>query len=237
MALSTKDLKDSGASVRKTIAPGSQTLKINSVNLEPFKFIENAYHLMLHVESEPIKGFEGFLIDQNDPSKGNYEGQIGRVKANRYAYADGETKSGIKIERDRSILMFIKNLCTGLDACEGKNRFVKWFSDQDGEHETIEDFVDAFDKAIQKGDEVYMDFCIAGKEYENRNGYINYDMHLPKTNRGEYAFGKASDGQVAMFSEENHLVKLPVKDLESFGDNGSDDIEVPDNSSKDFSLD
>ena len=36
MALSTKDLQES-ASVRKTIAPGNHTLKINNVELESFK--------------------------------------------------------------------------------------------------------------------------------------------------------------------------------------------------------
>ena len=105
MALSTTDLGTGGSGLPKTITPGNHVLKINSIELEDFKFIDNAYHLMLHVETAPIEGFEGFMIDKDDESKGRYAGQIGRVKASQYAFADGETKSGIKIQRDRSILI------------------------------------------------------------------------------------------------------------------------------------
>ena len=111
MALSTKDLTtESGGGMPKTIAPGNHELKINSIRLDEFRFIEGAYHLMMEMETKPIEGFEGFMKDRNDESKGHYEGQIGRVKASQYAFADGETKSGIKIQRDRSVLMFLKNL-------------------------------------------------------------------------------------------------------------------------------
>lgn len=234
MALSTKDLNES-TSVRKTIVPGNQILKINSVNLEPFKFVEDSYHLMLHVETKPINNFEGFLINPDSPEEGNYNGQIGRVKSNKYAYSDGETKSGIKIERDRSILMFIKNLCTALDASSDNDNYLTWFSDQDGEHETIENFVEAFDSKIRTDDDVYLKFCIAGKEYENKNGYINYDMYLPKAGRGQYIFGSPESNNVIEYSEDNHLVKLPVKNIEAFGD---DVISMSDNNTNnDFSLD
>jgi len=233
MALSTKDLQES-ASVRKTIAPGNHILKINSVTLEPFKFIENAYHLMLNMETEPLKDFEGFLIDQENPDTGRYTGQIGRVKANRYAYADGETKSGIKVERDRSILMFLKTLCKALDSSEGEERFVKWFSAQDGKHETIEEFVEAFNTEVTTGEKVYLAFCIGGKEYENKNGYTNYDMYLVKSRGGKYAFGNNDSEKVMTYNEKEHLIKLSVKNVSSFGD---EDISIPSNTSNDFSLD
>jgi len=233
MALSTKDLQGS-ASVKKTIAPGNHTLKINSVKLEPFKFIENAYHLMLNVETEPLKDFEGFLTDPKNAESERYEGQVGRVKANKYAYADGETKSGVKIERDRSLLMFLKNLCKGLDSASADNKFMTWFAKQDGKHETIEEFVEAFNTMITTKEKVYLTFCIAGKEYENKNGYINYDMYLPKSSKRGYAFGKSILMGVAEYDEKLHLVKLSVKDVESFGD---EDITIPSNTSNDFSLD
>ena len=91
MALSTTDLSTgSGSSgMPKTFGPGNHELKINSVRLDEFRFIENAFHLMLEMETKPIEGFEGFMIDRNDESKGHYKGQIGRVKASQYAFADG----------------------------------------------------------------------------------------------------------------------------------------------------
>ena len=47
MALSTDDLGNGGSGLPKTISPGNKVLKINNVELEQFKFIDNAYHLIL----------------------------------------------------------------------------------------------------------------------------------------------------------------------------------------------
>ena len=63
MALSTTDL-GTGTGMPKTITPGNNVLKINSIHLEDFSFIEGAYHLMLNVETPAIDGFEGFQIDK-----------------------------------------------------------------------------------------------------------------------------------------------------------------------------
>jgi hypothetical protein len=224
MALSTTDLGTGGSGLPKTITPGNHVLKINSIELEEFKFIPGAYHLMMHVETEPIEGFEGFMIDKEDESKGRYAGQIGRVKASQYAFADGETKSGIKIQRDRSILIFLRTLAHTMD-------LDSWFLEQDGQHETIEDFVKAFNATADfKGK--YLEFCVAGKEYEGKSGYTNYDMWLPKAKK--YAFGEVESGAVIKFDEAKHLKKLEVKDVQSFGD---EDVFLKPKTSSDFSLD
>jgi hypothetical protein len=225
MALSTTDLvKEGGGGLPKTIAPGNHTLKINSVALEEFKFIANAYHVMINVETEPIDGFEGFMIDKDDESKGHYAGQIGRVKASQYAYADGETKSGIKIQRDRSILIFLQNLCKSLDIND-------WFLSQDNKHDSIEEFVAAFNSTAPFKDK-YLEMCVAGKEYEGKGGYTNYDMWLPKGSKDGYAFAPKG-GKVLQYDETEHLKKMEVRPVESFGD----DMDVPPRVASDFSLD
>lgn len=223
MGLSTTDLGTGGAGQPKTISPGNHLLKINSIELEDFKFIDNAKHLMLHVETEPIEGFTGFMIDKDDESKGNYTGQIGRVKASQYAYADGETKSGIKIQRDRSILMFLQGLSKAFE-------FYDWFINEDGKHATIEKFVAALNKA-KPFEGKYIDFCVAGKEYEGKTGYINFDMWLPKAENKKYAFGD----NVMAYDETKHLKKIEVKEVKGFGDD--DDFTKPTKGSSDFSLD
>ena len=227
MALSTTDLGTGGSGLPKTISPGNHVLKINSIELEEFKFIPGAYHLMMHVETQPIDGFEGFMIDKDDESKGRYQGQIGRVKASQYAFADGETKSGIKIQRDRSILIFLRTLAHTM-------QLDSWFLGQDGKHETIEEFVKEFNKTADFRDK-YLEFCVAGKEYEGKSGYTNYDMWLPKAEGKKYAFGAEEDGAVITFDEAKHLKKLEVKDVKSFGDD--DDVFKSPKSSSDFSLD
>jgi hypothetical protein len=225
MSLSTKDLA-SGNGLPKTISPGNLKLKINSLELEDFSFIPGAMHLLLHTETEPIEGFDGFMIDKDDASKGHYAGQIGKVKASQYAFSDGETKSGIKIQRDKSLLIFLKTLSSNLGISE-------WFESQDGKHETIEDFVAAFNKTAPFKD-IYLEYCIAGKEYVGKTGYTNYDMYLPKADKGKYAFGKDAS-KIITYVEALHLKKTETKEVKNFGDD--DDLSVPNKTSTDFSLD
>lgn len=227
MGLSTTDLPVGGG-LPKTIAPGNHELKINKMELEEFTFIPGAYHVMLHVETKPIEGFEGFLIDKDDESKGHYKGQIGRIKASQYAFADGETKSGVKIQRDRSIMIFMQNLCKAYDIQD-------WFTAQDGLHETIEDLVKAFNnKAPFK--EKYLSFCVAGKEYIGKTGYTNYDLYLPKAEKGKYSFATVGDSKVMVYDESTHLKKTETKEVKNFGDD-DDLFSAPKKTSSDFSLD
>jgi len=227
MALSTEDLGTGGSGLPKTISPGNKVLKINNVELEEFKFIDNAYHLILHVETEPIEGFEGFALDKDNPDRGHFAGQIGRIKASQYAFADGETKTGIKIQRDRSILIFLQNLCKTMGINE-------WMQAQHNKHNTIEDFVDAFNQTAPIKDK-YLEFCIAGKEYVGKTGYTNYDMWLPKAEKGKYAFGEVEEGKVIRYDESKHLKKLETTEVSKFGDD-DDDLKSS-KPSTDFSLD
>ncbi len=226
MGLSTKDL-GTGSGLPKTISPGNHILKLNSISLEDFTFIDGAYHLMLHVETKPIDDFVGFFIDKDDESKGNYEGQIGRIKGSKYAFADGETKSGIKIQRDRSILIFLQNLCKTLDINE-------WFLGQDGKNETIEDFINSFNKCDLYKNK-YMEYCVAGKEYLNNAGYVNHDLWLPKAEKGKYSIGGIEEGKVIHYNEELHLTPMTVVQVSKFGDD--DDFTNAPKTSTDFNLD
>ena len=195
--------------------------------LEDFQFIDGAKHLLLNVETEPINGFEGFWVDKDNESKGRHNGQIGRVKASQYAFADGETKSGIKIQRDRSIMIFMQNLCKALEIND-------WFIAQDGLHQTIDDLIIAFNKTADFKDN-YLEFCVAGKEYVGKTGYTNYDMYLPKSEKGKYAYGEVKSSKIMQYTEAIHLRKAEIKDVKAFGDD--DSFSVPSKSSSDFSLD
>ena len=79
----------------------------------------------------------------------------------------------------------------------------------------------------------YVAVCLAGKEYEGKSGYTNYDLWLPKSSKDGYSY--AAEGQkVMMYDEATHLKKLEVKPVDSFD---GEDFSVPSRTSSDFSLD
>ena len=212
--LSTKDVKTGGGGLPKTIGPGAHELKINNVELKQFPFMvaDEAFYLMINVETKPIDGFDGFFIDKDNESLGRYDGQIGQIKTNRFYYKDGETKSGIPVSRDMEILKQLKNIClaSGTEAMD-------WFDAVDGKYDTIEEFVDAFN-AQKPYEGKFYNFCIAGKEYERNNGYTGFDLFLPKLSRGTVAFQgvDAKINKVIEYNESEMLQKLAPKDVEDF---------------------
>ena len=133
--ISTKDVQATSSSPKKTLSPGEHTVKINSIALESVSYKAGPYHLVLNVEG-PNMGpeFEGFLVDKDKPNGARYKGQIGKVKFGFYPFSDGETKTGIKISRDLSILRAIQQLCIASNKLE-------WFEEADGKFATIEEFV------------------------------------------------------------------------------------------------
>lgn len=230
MGISTKNVDSptpSGSSTSKKIEPGRQNLKITGVKLQPNKFKPGSDYLMLVVEGPAVGGgFEGFLIDKDDPSKGNHEGQVGWVKASEWAFMDSTIKSGksagTEIKRDDEILRYIKSLCveTGAEA---------WFAEQDGKHETIESFVEAFDKEKPYKDK-FLRMCVCGRQYESK-GYLNWDLYLPKWSKGNVPFENAnvaeSMSKVFTFDETKHIKKAaPVANFTPATNSGGGDLEL-----------
>lgn len=219
--LSTKDVKTGGGQP-KIIEPGVHVLKINKVILSRPEFQaiqqEEGYFMVLDVESKPIDGFVGFQIDPDDESKGHYKGQIGQVKTNRYYYRDSQTKSGIEISRDMELLKQIKNICIATNT-------LSWFEKADGKYETIEEFVDAFNKDMPFKD-VYLKFCIGGKEFEKKNNYVGYDLYLPKLTKGKLAFEaeNAKASKLIEFNEAEHVIALNQTSVNSFGGGAADPL-------------
>lgn len=205
--LNTKDIKTGGGGVPKLLQPGNTICKIMGVTLEQFKFKEGGYHVVLHLEGPDLGAdFEGFFLNKDDESLGRHKGQVGQVKAAEWAYADGETKTGIVITRDAEILKVIKNICTTFGC-------LPWLDAQDNKHATIESLVNALNTEQPFGKNT-AEFCIAGKEYLNKGGYINYELFLPKYSKAGAPFGKI---RVLTFDPEEHIRKKKVETMLEFG--------------------
>lgn len=231
--ISTKVSSSSG--INKIIQPGNVTCKINAITLESVPYKEGAYHVSLHLETAPItdEGFEGLLLDKDDPNGPRYLGQVARIKTSEWAYSDGTTKTGISISRDTEIVRVIENICKQAGC-------TKWLEDHDNTFNTIEQLVEAFNNdGLFKN--VYMDFCIGAREYINKAGYTSYDMHLVRPERGQLSFQntKAESTKVPTFNADKHIKKTKSEAVTSFKSNSDLDMDVVTTSrvSSDFDLD
>lgn len=203
--LNTKDIK-TGATP-KLLQPGNTVCKINRLDLKPFTFKPNGYDLILSLEGPDLgSGFEGFLINKEDESQGRYKGQVGQVKAAEYAFADGETASGVPVSRDGEILKFMKKLCTALG-------ILSWLDSQDNKHDTIESLIEAFNNEKPAAGKT-TEYCIGGKEYLNKGGYMNYELFLVKSSKIGMAFGNS---KVIQFNPAEHIRKKKVENVSEFG--------------------
>ena len=230
--ITTKNIT-SGGGTPKVIQPGTVECKINSITLDSVPYKEGAYHLSLNVESQPLGGdFEGFLIDKDNPSGGRHDGQVGRVRFSEWPFSDGETKTGTKVVRNDEIVKAIQTICkeTGCTA---------WLEAQDNVHETIEEFVTAFntDKPFKNK---FVKMCVGGREYMNKAGYMNFDLYLPRPGRGQASIESAEkeSSKLIAFNSETHIKKAKTESVASFSSGSDDDLDVPTTSkvSADFDL-
>jgi hypothetical protein len=171
--LSTKDMTTGGGKLRPLMGPGNNVVRINSISMDKTPWDAEAYQIHLHVESQPITGeFEGFLRDQNNESLGRYDGQIARVRMAPFPYKDATLDNGREISKDQEILkgmIFVSEVVGGrekLDAIEAN---------------TIEDFVSKCNELFSNSE--FFNVCLASREWENKEGYINNDLYFPKLSR------------------------------------------------------
>ena len=171
--LSTKDMSAGSCGTKPVIGTGNHKVKINSITFDQTPYDSEAYNITLHVESEPVTGeFNGFLKDMNNPNGERYAGQVGRVRFSPYPFKDATLNNGNEISRDTEVLkamVFLSEVVgkrTELDAIEAN---------------TIEDFMIKAAKICSETG--YINACLGAREWENKEGYVNNDLFLPKRSR------------------------------------------------------
>ncbi len=203
--LSTINLPEAGqgGGVKKTLQPENTVVKVNSLSLDKTPFTDESWNLNLHMEGEPLEGFEGFWVDKQDESKGRHLGQVARVRASQYAYKDGLI-GNTQIFKDREILKFLKSFCEAMGNPQ-------WLIDQNDRHDTIQSMIDQLNKDKPFKD-VWMNACLAGKTYI-REGYVNYDLYLPRFTAVQVPLEKkgTTPSKLIKFNEELHILKPKAK--------------------------
>ena len=169
----TKDMSAGSSRPKPVMSPGNQVVKINSITFDKTPYDPEAYNITLHVETEPVKGdFEGFYKDMNDQSKGRYEGQVGRVRMSPYPYKDATLPSGREVSRDQEVLKSMIFLSEQLGKRDALDSI---------EADTIEAFMTKASALFANSD--FFNACIGSRQWENKEGYINDDLYLPRPSK------------------------------------------------------
>ena len=202
--LNTKDMSAGSGRTKPVLDPGNHVVKINSITLDQTPYDADSYNIHLHVETAPIGGdFEGFFKDYNDQSKGRYEGQIGRVRISPFPFKDTTLPSGREISRDQEILKNMITLAETLDMRDGLDSI---------EADTIEQFMTECDSLF--GNSKLINMCIGGREWENKEGYINNDLYLPRISKDGIAMEAVDkeNSRLLKFDRAVHVKALVKKE-------------------------
>lgn len=229
MSVDFTDLLESKSSGKggKKITPGNHVLKITGLTTKEDERYPEKKYIYINVETEPIDDFEGFYID-NDPSKGRHLGKIGKINANPFGYKDGTMPSGEPVTQQRSMFMFVINLCKTLGITE-------WAKEQNNKHTTPESLIQAFNETAPFRD-VYLEFCVGGQEWINAEGYTNHNLQLPKAAGGRYSIAGIEEGKCLKFDASKHIYVPANKTPKVENFKNDDDLDIPKSSSA-FSLD
>jgi len=224
--LNTKDMSAGSGKTRPVLEPGNHIVKINSITLDQTPYDSESYNIHLHVETPPVGGdFEGFFRDYNDQSQGRYEGQVGRVRISPFPFKDTTLPSGREISRDQEILKHMITLSETLEMRDGLDSI---------NAETIEDFMRECNDLM--GGSKLINMCIGSREWENKEGYVNNDLFLPRISKDGIAMEalEKENPRLLKFDRAVHVRALVKKSTPSNGvetpfkaDSGSgDDFEL-----------
>jgi hypothetical protein len=208
--------KEAHLSISKTLDPGNCKARIYDLQLmKGYKHDENgSLHLVIFLEGEDMgEGFEGFYLDPEDKDKGRSSGRVARVKASNFAF---ETKTivikqgmrkgeEVHFDRDSEIASALINIARA----QGK------LGEYDIHGETIEQYL-ALSKPILCND-VMLEWCIAGRQYRDRNGYDKWDLYLPfDKNKKKFPFSANAEA-VIKFSKADHTkIEMAAGPVEEF---------------------
>tara|TARA_Y100000593_G_C4283990_1_gene324355 strand:+ start:242 stop:937 length:696 start_codon:yes stop_codon:yes gene_type:complete len=216
--LNTKDMSAGSGRPKPVMGPGNHKVKINSITFDKTPYDSEAYNIMLHVETEPVTGdFEGFYKDVNNQSLGRYEGQVGRIRISPFPFKDAKLPSGREINRDQEVLKSMITLAETLDMRDGLDSI---------EAQTIEEFMTECNK-LMSGSK-FINICAGSREWENKEGYINDDLYLPRMSKDGIAMEAldVENSRLLSFDKATHVRALVKKDenqtkMEFKADSGS----------------
>jgi len=207
--LSTKDMSAGSGRVKPVMGSGNNVIRINSVTFDVTPYDADAYNIVLHVEGKPEEGeFQGFLKDVANPQGPRYDGQVGRIRFAPYPYKDTTLPSGVEISRDNEVLKAMIYLSEVLNKRDELDKI---------EANTIEDFMVECNKLFSNSE--FFNACIGGREWENKDGYVNLDLFLPRMSKDGIPLEALDkeNSRLLTYNENDHLRRIQKKENTSTG--------------------
>lgn len=195
--------------IPKTIAPGNHVVKINGIRLRD-GYQKDEKHVILDVETKPIEGFEGFLIDKDKPELGRHEGQTGQVKLQQFAFNNKEYVNGQWVESSKNTEKEPTKLLDERIVRAINRIFLeagKKLSDIGKEFNTKEEMIDTLNKKNPFKD-MWFEMAIGATEYFNKDNYKQYDLFLCPNEYGQKGIAKTN-----IKLESNELVETVKYDV------------------------
>lgn len=218
-----------GNGSNKILTPGEHYCRILDLQLVSPPWNDEAYFVTIKLEGPHMgDGFEGLAVDKNNPTLGNYDGQIATVNSFRYPFSTYEWQ-GKEIQRDQQIFNWINALATQMGVWdEIKSKKITG--------ETIEQYVENV-KPFLVNPELWGTFTIAGREYY-KDGYDkpNYNLFFPKKDGKNYPYTtflnaeKEPVANLVRFNETDHIIKADkpaeAAPVDSFGDSSTPSLDL-----------
>ena len=98
------------------------------------------------------------------------------------------------------------------------------------EADTIEDFIASCNSVLSNSD--FFNACIGGKEWENKDGYVNHDLFLPKRSKDGVSIERldVENSNLVQYNADTHIVRMkksePVAKFEPSTNSVSDDFDL-----------
>jgi hypothetical protein len=206
------------ASTSKVINPGTVKVRLNDLILESLPYAGGSLQIQLQLESEPVQdeSFVGLPIDRMDPSKGNYKGQVARVKAQPYLFTD-YTYNGNTTTKETQVYKWLIRMADSIGMRAQLDTV---------EASSIEEYVTKAARVLCSPVH-YFFATIAGEEYDklasDGNTYTSYRLQLPKSSREKFPLATdASSPKFMEFNPAEHIKKKkPVEVVEEFAPTAS----------------
>lgn len=207
------------ASTSKVINPGTVRVRLNDLVLETLPYAGGSLQVQMHFESEPVadESFIGLQIDRLDASKGNYKGQVARVKAQPYLFTD-YTYNGNTTSKETQVYKWLIRVADSIGLRAQLDTI---------QASSIEEYVFKAAKVLCNPAHFFF-ATIAGEEYDklgsDGNNYTSYRLQLPKATRDKFPLAlDATSPKFMEFNKAEHIkAKKPVEAVQEFG--GTEDF-------------